>query len=196
MGIQKDHIAQRVVKVAGISERRTLELLPDMYKQKEKVEAGRVGDAISAETFQQKRAQEKVEAGSVGGQTFALTQEQKREQGAEAMLISPVAAPPVQTESHARGTVVVHGTRLPPDGKRNNPTELTKTLTDFIVQRALPPESNVCVSYSSTSSLCSRMGTIFFSRIPRNLIACAAESRPPGRPSGKVEAMSFLTTRS
>jgi hypothetical protein len=55
MGVQRQLIAQKVVKVSGLSERRTLELLPDEYKNKAKVEAGRAGGVVSAATSQQKR---------------------------------------------------------------------------------------------------------------------------------------------
>jgi hypothetical protein len=57
MGIPKHLIAQMVVKVSGLSPRRTLELLPDTYKQREKAEAGKAGGAASAATSQQKRTE-------------------------------------------------------------------------------------------------------------------------------------------
>ena len=112
LGVKKELIAQHVVKVSGLSESRTLALLPDEYKQKEKVAAGKVSAEVKA----------------------VIAQEQKREK------VEGVVEPTAEQTGTAgliltkKGSVVVHGTRPPLEPKRNLVAEFTKSLTDFIIQ--------------------------------------------------------------
>jgi len=77
MGIRKELIALHVVKVSGLSESRTLALLPNEYKQRAKVKAGRV----SALAQEQKRAEtpQKVEEISQLGTEYSKEIEQRPE---------------------------------------------------------------------------------------------------------------------